>query len=312
MSMRGPSERAAGAVGAYVGTGAPGQSGWGWPLSASRLREPAIYFVVSVALVAMMDARRTLLGRGASQLLDFDNIDFLTLFEWSWIVALALRTDFSTFRVGLVERGIGLAFGCYALFFVAPNSHILTMVMGLGLAARLSLARACRPLAISLALASLQLLPGTSVLNWLNELTIPIDALGAHLLLLAGGYPNTLNGAVVALNGSTHAIVINDPCGTLPALWHVECAFGIFALCAGARLDNSFPGQGLRLAGCVYALNWLRLCGMTLSPDYYQFLHSGAGASVLSTLYAVMAYGMAEHLATRSRAGQSVARLSAL
>ena len=279
---------------------------------ASWIQSSAGYFFTLTALCGLMDARRVLFGQGQALSIDIGKIDFLLLFEWGWIIAFATRLDFSRLRAGLAERALGFVFGAYALFVVAPESHIWTIILCLLIAARIAPVAALRPLALCLILAGLQFLPGHSSLEWLNQISIGVDVRATHWLLLAAGYANQFSDATVWLSGATHAILVNNPCDTLTALSPALCAYGVFVLCGGGRLDTGFWRGLAVLAPLIFALNWLRLCGMTLSLEYYSWLHSGAGASILSMIYAVAAFQMAEAAIRRSRASPAVAPVASL
>ncbi len=249
-------------------------------------------YALLIACAALMDVRRMLaqaLAAGAPGL-DIGSIDFLTLAEWASIIALAARSDFSSLRTRRLELALGLTLAAVALIAVPPQSHRATVLFCLVLALRLGSVRGLRRLGACIALVGLQFAIGNRLFEPLNDVVIALDAWGAHALLRLGGYPSLVEGAVLRLPGSAHAVQIFAGCDTLRALAPVVCAFLVFTLCSHPATRARAVAVLVLVVAVVVLANWLRLGLMALSYDDYLYWHGGRGASWLSMAYALLAY----------------------
>jgi len=228
----------------------------------------------------------------------FGKIDFLTLAEWLFILALVAKSDFSMIKAGRIERFACAAFTLYAIAFIDPFSHVHILPC-VWLAARLAVARRLWPLCACLLLVSLQRGPDNVFPAALHSLSILIDAWASHFLLSIGGYANEIHGAVLRLTGSSHAIEIHDGCDTLYESPMVVSAFLICALARNLRFDRLFAAYLGAAVVLLFAANWLRLCAMALSYDDYRYWHFDSGASIAAMVYALIPFLLNDALAKR-------------
>lgn len=254
-------------------------------------------FPALVLCAALMDFRRVIawaVDGNAPALVDFGKIDFLLLAEWTFILAAAARSDFSGLKTGRFERVVRFSLALYALFLVPPVSHKFTIALCVYLAARLTSDFRLWRLGLCLALVGLQFSIRNAIFENFHAACILADAWGAHFLLLAGGYQNLVQGAVLRLVDVSHAVRIYAGCDTITALAPVACAYAIFILSSRGRLDaRCLTGFGA-LVVLIFLENWLRLGLMTLSYGNYLFWHDGPGASLAAMANAVPPYLLSE------------------
>jgi exosortase/archaeosortase family protein len=264
-------------------------------------------FPALILYAFLMDARR--IGAWAAQANcptlaeSLGKIDFLTLAEWIFILALVAKSDFSAIRLGRFERLVATILTLYAALFIDPLSHV-HIVPCVWLAGRMAIAPRLRPLCACLLLVSLQRLPNNIFPGGLHAASIWIDAAAAHSLLLTAGYANEIHGALLRLVGSSHAIEIHDGCDTLAELPLVVSAFLIFTLSRNMRLDRRFIFHLAATALLLFVANWLRLCAMARSYDDYLFWHDGTGASIVAMTYALIPFLMNDKLAKSQTAAR--------
>lgn len=258
----------------------------------------------------LMDARRIAAwaaqANGPTLAESLGKIDFLTLTEWIFILALVAKSNFSAIRLGRFERVITTILVLCAALFIDPFSHV-HIIPCLWLAGRMAVAPRLWPLCACLLLVSLQRLPNNLFPGGLHAASIFIDAWAAHSLLLIAGYANELQGALLHFVGSPHAIEIHDGCDTLAELPLVLSAFLIFALSRNMRLDRCFIFHLVAATLLLFVANWLRLCAMARSYDDYLFWHDGTGASIVAMTYALIPFLMNDKLAKSQTAAPRAA-----
>jgi hypothetical protein len=270
-----------------------------------RFRHEALHFYSVLLLFAcMMDVRRSLasVSQSPAETLvgRLGRFDFLSVFEWAVILALAARSDFSRLRSRTPERVFFVAFALYALLLVDPGTHRATTLFCIALAIRLFASPDLRRLALCLALVGAQFALANRIAEIVGGASALLDAWLAHVALLAAGYANDLNGVILQIRGSTHAVEVDLACTTpsmfLPALF----TYTVFVL-AKAPIDRRAVAAAAGLAAFFWAENIARLSLVTLSYSGFLFWHSGPGAMILGMVNALVPLALSE-LATARHA----------
>jgi hypothetical protein len=268
--------------------------------AAVRLLAIASSIPALIVLAFLLDVRRLVAWAEQANcptlLESFGKIDFLTLAEWVFILALVARSDFSMITAGRIERFASAALALCAIAFVDPFSHVHILPC-VWLASRLAVARRLWPLCACLLLVSLQRGPDNVFPDALHATSIFIDAWAAHFVLSIAGYANEIHGAVLRLAGSSHAIDIHAGCDTLYESPMVVTAFLIFSLARNLRFDRRFAAYLGVVLVLLFVANWLRLCAMALSYDNYLYWHFGSGASIAAMVYALIPFLLNDALA---------------
>jgi hypothetical protein len=261
-----------------------------------------------IALTFLMEARWSialaLQGSDVGFLESLDHVNYLPMAEWLCILDIAHKADWSRVSAGRLERMAGLALAIYASAFVAPTSHYLTLLLGVGMAFKFGFERNLRPLAACLLLVSVQNQLGKELFGFsVNNLSAVLDAQGTHYLLSIAGYMNDATGTVVRLRNSTHAIEILWGCATTFALFEVMAAYGVFSIWLGSTPRWRVVFFAGVLVVAVVQINWFRLSAMALSKPSYDYWHFGPGASIISFCYALLAFSLAKTSARVSAGG---------
>ena len=238
-----------------------------------------------------------------------DRVNYLPIVEWLCILDIAHRAAWSRVSAGRLERMAGLALAIHASLFVAPASHYLTLLLGVAMALKFGFARNLRSLSACLLLVSFQNQLGKEFFGFsLNNLSAVLDAQGAHYLLLFAGHINDVTGTVVRLRNSPHAIEILWGCATTFALFEVLAAYGVFSIWLRSNPRWRVLFYAGLLVVAVVLVNWFRLSAMTLSKPSYDYWHSGPGASIISFVYALLAFLLAKMGARAGAAGVETAK----
>lgn len=256
-----------------------------------------------LVFACLMDLRRVLavaVARahegGVSRIVD--EVNFLVFAEWFCLLEIARRIDWSGVQATKLERIVGLAFAVYAAFFVTPQSHILTAILGFWIAIKIArVSRQAWSLAIPLALVSIQDLPIKEFWGHsLSSVTIPLDVWGARSLLRLAGFhvAQPIDGAIVRLVEGNHGIQVIASCATPGPAMESLAAYAVFASWLRAAMDKRMVIYGLLLVLGVMLINWARLALTALSHDSYVFWHDGGGRLIISLCYLAIAFLMAE------------------
>jgi len=246
----------------------------------------------------LMDARRIVAlayDPGAPILESLANIDSFTLAQWAVVVVLtfARRVDFSAVRLRRWEQVFGFALALYALLVVEPVSHRFTLALCLAIAGRIVFHSKLRRLSICLLLIGIEPAVWGLIPSKFDELCVLADAQAAHLLLLMGGYPALVQGALVRLADASHAVRIAAACDTIRPLVPVVLAYNLCVLSSGARLHHRYFLGFASVVVLVISENWLRLSLMTLSYEDYRFWHGGHAASMIAMANALLPFSVA-------------------
>jgi exosortase/archaeosortase family protein len=249
-----------------------------------------------------MDLRRTIAiavahSQGGGVYAIFDELNFLVFAQWFCLFEIARRIDWSGVRATKLELAAGLSLAFYAGFFVAPESHIFTSILGVWIAVKLGrLSREAWALAIPLVLVSVQDVPNKEFLGTsLGALMVPVDVFGAHSLLrLAGNEVNPIDGDILRLTGSLHGIKVIPSCSSIVPAFEALAAYSVFASWLRAAMGKRLIICGFLLLLGVTLINWVRLALTTLSHDSYIFWHDGAGRVSIGLSYLTLAFLLAE------------------
>jgi exosortase/archaeosortase family protein len=203
---------------------------------------------------------------------------------WALIAYRALRRPASP--GGANVSSIFPALGCATLCLITAR---LPTALALALLALIWLRppRSADTAGVAVLLAALaaELFWGSSLLEPLHLLSAHIDAANAARLLKLAGVPVSVDATRVTNLGNGFTIDVWGPCASTCSMASFVLAYVVTTIFGGRLPGWRDTGwiAGMLLASVL--LNTLRLAGMAVAPDDYEWLHDGLG----STWYALAA-----------------------